>query len=255
MTAPRAGLAVALALVAQGCATTPGWTRHHALPPPAQENRAGALARSTGPDSGSVQVAGPVSPAAPSGREAKAATSTATATPATRAATSIPSSTAPEVAAAVKAVSSLVGQRQIVLDGVDYGPDCAALARAAFARAGRPLPASARDATALHALAASRGALLPTRTPSPGDLVFISDRPGGPPVHVGLVSRSEPDGTAVVLHRVARGVRPVRVNLAYPSRSDDPATGKHINDALRVGTRALPAGSLVVSVSDLLRRR
>ncbi|GEJ57352.1 CHAP domain-containing protein [Anaeromyxobacter diazotrophicus] len=159
------------------------------------------------------------------------------------------------MAAAVKAVSSLVGQRQVVLAGVDYGPGCAALARAAFARAGRPLPAEARDAAALHALAQARGALLPTRTPSAGDLVFLADRPGGPPVHVGVVERAEADGTAVVLHRVARGVLPVRLNLAYPSRSDDPATGKHINDALRVGARAVPAGSLVVSVSDLLRRR
>lgn len=243
MTALRAGLAVALALAAQGCATAPNWTHRHALAPPAQESRAGAPPRSTGPDSGSREVTQPLSPALSPLRGARE-TGPSNANAAT-----------PEVTAAVKAVSSLVGQREVVLDGVDYGRDCAALARAAFARAGRPLPAEARDATALHALAQSRGALLATRAPSPGDLVFLSDRPGGPPLHVGLVSRADPDGTAVVLHRVSRGVLPVRINLAYPSRSDDPATGKHINDALRVGPRSAPAGSLVVSVSDLLRRR
>ncbi len=57
-----------------------------------------------------------------------------------------------------------------------------------------------------------------------------------------------------MLHRVARGVLRVRVNLAYPERPTDPATGKHINDTLVVNARAVPAGSLVVGVSDLLRR-
>jgi cell wall-associated NlpC family hydrolase len=244
MTAPRAGLAVALALVVQGCAATPTWTRRHALPPPAQENRAGALARSTGPDSGSS-----TKPATAIANPNPRSTPATAPTPAAH-----PTATTAGVSAAVKSVASLVGHREIIVDGIDYGPGCAALARAAFARAGRPLPPAARDAAALHALAQSRGALVPTRTPSPGDLVFLADRPGGPPVHVGLVSRAEPDGTAVVLHRVARGVMPVRVNLAYPSRSDDPATGKHINDSLRIGGSAVPAGSLVVSVSDLLRR-
>jgi hypothetical protein len=44
------------------------------------------------------------------------------------------------------------------------------------------------------------------------------------------------------------------VNLAYPARPTDPATGKRINDTLVVKSRAVPAGSLVVGVSDLLRR-
>jgi cell wall-associated NlpC family hydrolase len=155
---------------------------------------------------------------------------------------------------AVEAVSSLVGQRTIVLDGTDYGPGCAALVRAAFARAGRPLPADARDARAVLVLAGRRGAMTSTRRPSAGDLVFLSDGPGGPAEHVALVARAEPDGTIVVLHRVARGVRRVRMNLAYPDRQVDPATGKHINDMLLVGSRPLSAGSLVVGISDLLRR-
>jgi len=80
----------------------------------------------------------------------------------------------------------------------------------------------------------------------------VSDRPGGPPAHVGLVSRVEPDGTALVLHRVARGVRRLRVNLGYPARVADPATGKRLNDTLVVGSAAQPAGSLVVAIATLL---
>jgi hypothetical protein len=158
------------------------------------------------------------------------------------------------VARAVSAAESLVGKRTVVLDGVDYGPGCAALARAAFDRAGRPLPADVREARELHALAARRGALKSMWRPAAGDLLFLADRPGGPAEHVGLVERTEPDGTALVLHRVARGVQRMRVNLAFPQRRVDPATGRHINDTLLVGARPQPAGSLVVAVSDLLRR-
>ena len=216
MTAPRYGLAVALVLMA--CATGSTRVRPQPLSPPARQSRAGASARSAGPAPGMV-------PYAP-----------------------------PEVARAVEAASSLVGRRTIVLDGVDYGPDCAALVRAAFASAGRPFPDEVRDAEAVHAFAARRGALIASRRLSAGDLVFLSDRPGGAPVHVGLVARTEPDGTVVLLHRVARGVLRVRLNLAYPEQPNDPATGKHINDTLLVEARPVPAGSLVVGASDLLRK-
>ena len=147
-----------------------------------------------------------------------------------------------------------MGRRTVVLDGVDYGPGCAALARAACDRAGRPLPPDVREARELHMLAVQRGALRSTRRPSAGDLVFLADRPGGPAVHVGIVAKLEPDGTALILHRVARGVQRLRVNLAFPERRVDPATGRHINDTLVVGAKPQPAGSLVVGVSDLLRR-
>jgi hypothetical protein len=182
-------------------------------------------------------------------------TATPTTTPAsTSASTATLSATSADVVAALSAVSSLVGRRSVVLEGVDYGAGCAALVRAAFARAGRPLPPEARDAAALHALARARGALTTSRTPAVGDLIFLADRPGGPPAHVGIVTRSEADGTAVMLHRTRFGVLRLRVNLAYPSLPSDPATGKHINDALLVDGRSEPAGKLVVGVSDLLRR-
>jgi hypothetical protein len=60
------------------------------------------------------------------------------------------------------------------------------------------------------------------------------------------------DGTALVLHRMARGVTRMRVNLSYPSRITDPATGKRLNDTLQIGKSTAPAGSLVVGVATLL---
>ena len=221
MTALRSGLAVALAFALVGCATSDTrlpWARRHAMPPPARESRAGAP----------KQGAGPAPGRAPEGDT--------------------------NVTRAVEAASSLVGRRAVVVDGVDYGPGCAALVRAAFASAGHPLPPEARDAEAVHALADRRGALIASRRPARGDLVFLADRPGGPPAHVGLVARAEPDGTALVLYRVTRGVLRVRMTLAYPAQPTDPATGKHINDTLVVKAHSVPAGSLVVGVSDLLRR-
>jgi hypothetical protein len=116
------------------------------------------------------------------------------------------------------------------------------------------LPLSVRDAAGLHAYAARRGAGLDARRAAAGDILFFADRPGGPPAHVGLVARKEPDGTVLVLHRLSRGVMRLRVNLDWPERPLDPGTGRLINDTLLVGTMPATTGSLVVGVSDLLRR-
>lgn len=145
-----------------------------------------------------------------------------------------------------------MGERSIVLGGRDYGDDCAALVRAAFDAAGRALPAGARDVLALHAFAERSGALK-GGAPRPGDLVFLADSPGGRPAHVGIVSRVEPDGTALVLHRLSRGVVPLRVNVAFPDRASDPDTGKRVNDSLVVGSQRVPAAKLVVGRAELLR--
>ncbi len=53
----------------------------------------------------------------------------------------------------------------------------------------------------------------------------------------------------------ARGVLRLRVNLAWPARRTDPATGRPGTDALGIGARALPAGRLVVAMSDPFRAR
>ncbi len=208
-------LLVALAL--SGCAGAAASSRRP-LPPPAGESRVGARDE----------------------RAADPAFASAEARPAR-----------PEVARAVQVATSLVGRREIVVEGRDYGDDCAALVRAALDRAGRPVPSYVRDAASLYALARGRGLVRTGIRAQAGDLIFLADRPGGPPAHVGLVARVQPDGTALVLHRVARGVMRLRVNLGYPGRIADPATGKRLNDTLMVGAAALPAGSLVVAVAAL----
>src|SRR5512142_2563167 len=214
MTASWYRVAVALASSLLACATGGPGTRRHVMPPPARESRVGAPERSAGPAPGSAAAGG-----------AQAARPQLDG----------------DAARAVDAASSLVGRRTIVLDGIDYGSGCTALVRAAFAHAGHPLPPDVQDAAAIRAFAQQRGALADARRPAAGDLVFLADRPGGPPEHVGLVARADPDGTALVLHRVARGVLRVRMNLAYPSRPTDPATGKHINDTLVVQGREVTA--------------
>jgi len=217
MVAAHTARLAAVVLLASGCASGAAVSSHRPLPPPAGEGR--AVARST-------RSAGP---AVTSERPER-----------------------PDVRRALDVARSLLGKRSVVFEGHDYGPGCAALVRAAFDGAGRPLPPSARDASSLHAVAASQGALRNGLRAAPGDVLFLADRPGGAPTHVGLVSRVDPDGTAVVLHRLARGVARLRVNLGYPGRVADPATGKRLNDTLLVGSTAVPAGSLVVGVATLL---
>lgn len=211
-----APIAAALTLAA-GCASVSA--RRQFLPPPAGDSRVGTVQSRADP------AIAPASPADPRNRDASRAVETATA---------------------------LLGSRRVVVGGVDYGPGCAALVRAAFERAGHPLPASVRDVAALHALAASRGVLRPPTRAAPGDVVFLADKPGGAPAHVGLVARVEADGTAVALHRVARGVMRLRLNAGKRSQLSDPATGRRLNDTLLIGGAAVPAGDLVVDVADLL---
>jgi hypothetical protein len=221
MTARRLRLACALALWGAGCSPARLAARRDLPPPPATAGRAGAA------DAGGADPApAPGRPGGSPGREARIAIETA---------------------------SSFLGRRSVTVDGVDYGPGCTALVRASLARAGRPLPSGVRTAAGLHAYAERRGALRDGRRVQPGDVVFLADQPGGAPAHAGLVARADPDGTAVILHRVARGVARVRLNLAWPSRTNDPATGRLVNDTLSVGRAPAPAGSLVVGVADLLR--
>jgi cell wall-associated NlpC family hydrolase len=151
---------------------------------------------------------------------------------------------------AVDAARGLVGKRDIVVDGVDFGDGCAALVRAAFEEAGRPIPARVTDVKGLHELARREGALR-RGPPRAGDLVFLSDRPGGPAEHVGLVEQVGDAGTASVLHRTARGVARLRVNVGQPwkARADD---GKILNDVLVVGGGRVPVGRLVVAFASLL---
>ena len=151
---------------------------------------------------------------------------------------------------AVETARSLAGQKEIVVGGVSYGDGCAALVRAAYQQAGRKLPASAADVRSLHALARSEGSLRRTR-PAPGDLIFLSDTPGGQVEHVGLVEKIGQGGTVTILHRSGRGVVRWRVNSGQPwkARGDD---GQILNDVLVVGGGRVSAGRLLVAYATLL---
>jgi cell wall-associated NlpC family hydrolase len=151
---------------------------------------------------------------------------------------------------AVEAARSLAGHKEIVVGGVRYGDGCVALVLAAYQQAGRELPAGTSDVKSLHALAQAENSLRRSR-PSPGDLVFLSDRPGGRPEHVGLVEKIGEGGTVTVLHRSARGVVRMRVNGSQPwkARGDD---GQILNDVLVVGGGRVPAGRLLVAYATLL---
>lgn len=205
----------ALALLLSGCAAA-GTTARSSLPPPAQELRAGARDPGAGP---------------------------------------VPPSAAPRpphdevVRAAIEGARSFVGQREIAVGGTRFGDDCVALVRAAFVRAGAPLPAEATTVTALHAVARQRG-LLRRSAPVPGDVIFLSDRPGGAPAHVGIVEAVGADGTALVLHRTGRGVARLRVNASQPWKLKGDK-GRLLNDPLVTGAGRVPAGRLFVAWASL----
>ena len=87
--------------------------------------------------------------------------------------------------------------------------------------------------------------------PVPGDLVFLSDRPGGPIEHVGLVESVAADGTALVLHRTEHGVLRLHLNGAQPWKVKGD-TGRAVNDVLLVGAGRVTAGRLLVAYATLL---
>ena len=150
---------------------------------------------------------------------------------------------------AIETARGLVGQREIAVAGNRFGDDCAALVRAALARAGSPLPLTASSVATLHALARERG-LLRRGAPSAGDVVFLADRPGGAPVHAGIVELVGTDGTAMVLHRTGRGVARLRVNAEHPWTLKS-NRGRLVNDPLVTGAGRLPAGRLFVAWASL----
>jgi cell wall-associated NlpC family hydrolase len=220
MSPSRARL-LALALLATGCAGGSRAIRGNTLPPPAAERRAGTPEPGAGPAPGSA-------PRRAQGRR-------------------MPRDVA--VRRAIDAASALVGQREIVVEGVRYGDGCAAVVRAAFAEAGAPLPDDA-DPAALLAIARARGGTRRFR-PAPGDVVFLADRPGGPAEHVGLVASVSGDGTALVVHHTERGVARLRINPGQPWRART-ETGKALNDVLLVGAGRVTAGRLLVGYATLL---
>jgi hypothetical protein len=81
-------------------------------------------------------------------------------------------------------------------------------------------------------------------------VVFLADRPGGGPAHVGIVETVGADGTATVLHRTGRGVARLRVNAEHPwTLKGD--RGRIVNDPLVTGSGRVPAGRLFVAWASL----
>ncbi len=228
-----------LGFLAMACARGAHAERRDRLPPPAPVVRAGTREPGAGPAPGSSSPRWATQERAP-GIEPLAARAVQGRRP--------PRDQA--VHRALETASSLVGQREIVVAGVRWGDGCAALVRAAFSEAGAPLPDDALDARALHAFARERSQVRRGR-PAAGDLVFLADRPGGPPDHVGLVESVAADGTALVLHRTDHGVLRVHVNGGQPwkVRRDD---GRALNDVLLVGAGRVPAGRLLVAYATVL---
>jgi cell wall-associated NlpC family hydrolase len=219
---------LALGLLAMACAPGARAARRDHLPPPAPVSRAGTRDPGAGPAPGSAAPPRAAGARPVQGRRPRDQA----------------------VRRAIETASALVGQRQIVIGGVHWGDGCAALVRAALAEAGSPLPDSARDPGALHAHVRARAGTRRSR-PAPGDLVFLADRPGGPPEHVGLVESVAADGTALVLHHTHRGVLRVHVNGGQPwkARTDG---GRTLNDVLLVGAGRVTAGRLLVGYATVL---
>jgi hypothetical protein len=213
---PRIPVPAALLLLLSACASS-ARTSRPALPPPAREIRTGAR----DPGAGSEP---PLPTAKVADREVAVRT-------------------------AIETARALLGQREISLGTDRFGDDCAALVRAALSRAGSPLPPGTQTAGALHALARQRS-LLRKGAPEPGDVVFLADRPGGSPVHAGIVESVGADGTAMVLHRTGRGVARLRINASHPwtLRGD---RGRLLNDPLVTGAGRVPAGRLFVAWASL----
>lgn len=214
---PRILPPTALALLLTACASTR--SARPELPPPGRENRAGAREPGAGSE---PPVLGPTQP--PPSREAAVRT-------------------------AIETARGLVGQREIAVDGTRFGDDCAALVRASLARAGVALPAGATTST-LHAIARDRG-LLRRGAPRSGDVIFMADRPGGAPAHVGIVESVAADGTALVLHRTGRGVARLRVNASHPWTLKG-EKGRLLNDPLVTGAGRVPAGRLFLAWASLV---
>jgi hypothetical protein len=208
---PSRGSLLALALLATGCAGRELAARREPLPPPAPGIRTGSFT-GAGPETGLARA-----------RTARVASQVS-------------------VPRAIETAAGLLGAGSIVVGGVDHGDGCDALVRAALAEGG--IAIAEGDASALHAAARARGAVRRGKA-RPGDLVFLSDRPGGPVEHVGLVERVGADGGVVFLHRTARGVARLHLTASSPwkARSDE---GKALNDVLIVGAGRVTTGRLLV---------
>lgn len=143
----------------------------------------------------------------------------------------------------IEKARALVGQKKVVVDGRGFPNDCTGLIKGVFAQEGLDLSVLAEPGdngvSAIWRFAQAKGRTYKGGHPVPGDLVFFTEtydknRDGSRNdglTHVGLVDALEPDGTVLIIHRVARGVVRYRMNLEQPDTAS--SGGRVINDWLR----------------------
>jgi hypothetical protein len=167
---------------------------------------------------------------------------------------------------AVGTAQALLGKSQVVVRGKRYGDDCTSFVRAIYEPLGVNLLTEAEPGdngvTAMWRFASHHGRIFEGGRPLPGDLVFFKEtydlnRDGQTNdglTHIGLVEDVEPDGTVLVIHRVARGVVRYRMNLGAPTQLRTTA-GKRLNDWLRTeapGSRPRLTAELFAGFATLL---
>lgn len=102
--------------------------------------------------------------------------------------------------------------------------------------AGLPIRGAVRT---LHATMKERGWVHRRQRPFPGDVVFFdrtydsngNGRQDDKLSHIAVVISVDDDGTVHMVHRGSKGIRPLTMNLEFPSARTDPA-GKRINSWL-----------------------
>ena len=146
----------------------------------------------------------------------------------------------------VRTATRLLGARTIESDGHRVAYDCAGVTRAIYLEHGIDLYTSGitdRQANGVRLIynhMRQHGRLHQGPVVQPGDLVFFDNtwdfngdgRLNDPLTHVGVVERTEPDGTVVFISRVAEAVERYRMNLALP-HVHKTADGRILNDYIR----------------------
>ncbi len=146
----------------------------------------------------------------------------------------------------VRTATKLLGARTIESNGRRVAYDCAGVTRAIYLEHGIDLYNSGtadRQANGVRLIynhMRQHGTLHQGPVVQPGDLVFFDNtwdfngdgRLNDPLTHVGVVERTEPDGTVVFISRVAEAVERYRMNLALP-HVHKTADGRVLNDYIR----------------------
>ena len=152
----------------------------------------------------------------------------------------------PSRSAIVESAARLVGARTIASQGKRIIYDCAGVTRAIFLEHGIDLYRGAfnnpkgNGVRLIHDHVRQHGTLHRGSNANPGDLVFFDNtwdfngdgKMNDPLTHVGVVERTEPDGTVVFISRVAKAVERYRMNLDRP-HVHKTADGRVLNDYIR----------------------